>query len=75
MTHELVLHAYCGMPTNLYQGSEEECRDAAARQIKQHRKSERGVALLEPGREWEMLEMDGGGMVNDDEGVMKLREV
>ncbi len=76
MTHELVLYAYCGMPQYLAEGSLEECREAAARQIKEHRKSERGVAILEPGKEWEMLEMDGGmSMIADDEGVLKLKSV
>jgi len=73
--HKLVLHAYCGMPVYLHEGSEEECRDAAARQIQRHRKSERGVAILEPGKEWEMLEAEDGFMVADDEGVMRLKEV
>jgi hypothetical protein len=59
----------------LVTGEIEECRDAAAQVIRKHRRSDRGVAVLESGSRWEMLEDENGFMVNDDEGVLVIKEV
>ena len=74
MRYQLELRAYCGMEFPLESGEIEDCRDAAAQAIRRHRRSDRGVAVLEPGKAWEMLEAEDGCMVNDDEGVLRLRE-
>ena len=74
MSYQLYLRAYCGMRVPLESGDLDECRDAAARTIRRHRRSDRGVAVLEPGMEWEMLEAEDGFMVNDDEGILVLKE-
>jgi len=75
MTFQLEMHAYCGMTIPLASGEIDECRDAAAHAIRRHRRTNREVSVLEPGKTWEFLEAEDGSMVNDDEGVLVLKEI
>jgi hypothetical protein len=57
--------------------TKEECRDEAARWIRDHRNSlEYPVSILERGTKWELeSDPDGGSMIGDSEGVLKIIEV
>ena len=75
MSYQLNFRGYCGMHMPVMSGDQEDCRDKAAEMIREHRRSGRYVLVLASGECWEFLEDENGMMVNDDEGILALKEV
>lgn len=72
---DLVHYAYCGMRVPITEGQDrEDVRKAAARRIRFHRRSGRSVTILEKGKTWEMLEDENACMVEDDCGILAIKE-
>ena len=73
--YDVIFVSYCGMRWKLVEDVDmDEAREAAAAKIKRFRKTDRNVTTLEPGRQWEFLTPDDAGLIQDDEGVMTLKE-
>ena len=72
--YTLALHAYCGMTVPIDDDMDrDEARRAAARLVNTRRRQGFPVAVLEPGRRWEIMEPDDAVMVSDDSGILVLR--
>jgi hypothetical protein len=75
-TFRLTLMGYCGMPIPIVEeGDKADCREEAARYIRNLRADGYPVVTVEPGQEWEVQEPDDCGMIPDECGMLLLRPV
>jgi hypothetical protein len=74
-THRLDHFAYCGMPIPILEGSEEECRQRAARRLSYLRSEEFPIITRVIGREWEICEPEDCCLVPDLCGILAISPI